>query len=385
VVRAISGKPHVPADQRLPVVDTLRSVAAVLIVLHHLAIYGPLSRALAHALPGLSSLLADYGRFAVYIFLVVAGFMAARTFGEWATRPVVPAVRLILRRYLRLVLPLAAALLLAIFCAGLARHWTNEDYVPAAANWRQFLAHLALLQSLLGFDSLTTGVWYIAAELQLFAGVILLLKFETGLPRRDLPAGLIGVLVILSWCFWNGRPGLDDWAPYFFGAYGLGILSGWAAGARLQGPRLVWMLLVAATAALLLFDWRGRMAVALATALVLARWGPRDDVLVGSAGALRWLGERSYSLFLVHFPVLMLVNTAMGASALAARLPAALWLGLALGLGMALAAVFHTVVERPCMALLSGRLPALSGPHGGGWPASPRKLSRIMSRIRQAT
>ena len=341
-------------DSRLPLVDGLRAAAAMLIVLHHFAIYGPVSRALAENLPEFRGALAEYARYAVYVFLVVAGFMAARTFADSSTRPVVPATRLILRRYLRLVGPLAAALMLAVFCAALARHWTIEDYVPGPASPRQVFAHLALLQSVLGFDSLTTGVWYIAVEMQLFIGVVLLLKVETGLPRRDLPVGAIALLTLASWGFWNGDVSLEDWAPYFFGAYGLGVLSWWAAHARLQGHRLIWMLVVLAALALLALDWRGRMAVALATALLLSRWGlrPWSPGPWTRLGSLRWLGERGYALFLVHFPVLLVVNTLVATvDSLTAVPPLLLLLAGAMASVLA-ASVFHACVEIPWMRLL---------------------------------
>lgn len=343
-----------PVD-RLPTVDALRSAAALLIVLHHLALYGPLARALAHGSPVVSAVLAAYGRFAVYVFLVVAGFMAARTFGDRAANADhLPAIRLIARRYLRLILPLGAALLLAMFVAGLARHWSAEDYLPSAPSLWQVLTHLGLLQSLLGLESLTTGVWYIAVEMQLFVAFVLLLKIDIGLPRSGLPAGRIGLLVLASWLWWHGRPGLDDWAPYFFGAYGLGILAAWTSGARLQGQRLLWMAVLTAAAVFLAADWRGRMAVALVTAVALCRWGPRQDLLAFCAGPVRWLGQRSYALFLVHFPVLMLVNTVLGQMPALAAVPALLWLGLTLALGVLAAAAFHATVERPCHALLGG-------------------------------
>ncbi len=348
--------------ERLPVIDALRASAALLIVLHHFSLYGPLARGLAQRLPQVSQWLVDYGRFAVYVFLVVAGFMAARAFIDLSARPTVPAIRLIVRRYLRLALPLSIALLLAVFCAALARHWSTEDYIPAAPSTAQVLAHLGLLQGVLGFESLSTGVWYVAVELQLFAVVVLLLKLRSGLPGRGLPAGAIALLALSSWLWWHGDPALDNWAPYFFGAYGLGILAWSADGARLQSQRLLRVLAVTGAAAVLALDWRGRMAVALVTALALSRVGLRPTLWGLGEGALRWLGERSYALFLVHFPVILLLNTLLDEVPAITAMPPLLPLAAGLGVSIAAAAVFHVAVELPCMRLLRMNLPPFPSP-----------------------
>lgn len=352
-----TGAPGRP-DKRLLLPDGLRAIAAVAIVLHHFALYGPLARGLASDWPRVSAWLTEYGRYAVYVFLVVAGFTAAQTFVHWSTRPVVPAARLILRRYLRLVMPFAAALMLAIFCAALARHWGSEAYVPGPVSLSQFLAHLALLEGVLGFESLSTGVWYVAVEMQLYVGMLLLLKLPTWLPRRDLPVGLIAALVLASWLFWHGRPALDNWAPYFFGAYGLGVLSWWAAHARFARQRLFWRGVVAVTAILLLIDWRGRLLVALATALALSRWGLRPHHGSAWARFIHWLGVRSYALFLVHFPVLLVLNTLIGEGGAIAGAPAATVLLAGLAASLLAATLFHAGVEAPCLRLLQPGDPA---------------------------
>jgi peptidoglycan/LPS O-acetylase OafA/YrhL len=63
---------------------------------------------------------------------------------------------------------------------------------------------------------------------------------------------------------------------------------------------------------MLALDWRSRIAIALVTALALAVAQRREG-----QGGPRWfapghplvrLGRISYSLFLIHFPVLLLVN-----------------------------------------------------------------------------
>ena len=57
--------------------------------------------------------------------------------------------------------------------------------------------------------------------------------------------------------------------------------------------------------------------------------------------ALGWIGERSYSLYLVHVPVFMLLNEALGGS------PPVVRVGIAIGLSVLLSAILYQYVERP--------------------------------------
>ena len=65
--------------QSFVLVDGLKTVASQLIVLHHLVAYGPLPVALRSVIPGTVDWLFEYGRMAVQVFLVMGGFLAART------------------------------------------------------------------------------------------------------------------------------------------------------------------------------------------------------------------------------------------------------------------------------------------------------------------
>ena len=55
--------------ERFPAIDFFKAIASQLIVLHHLAAYGPISDAVQQASPSLISWLYDYARMAVQVFL----------------------------------------------------------------------------------------------------------------------------------------------------------------------------------------------------------------------------------------------------------------------------------------------------------------------------
>ena len=282
---------------------------------HHLAFYGPMSDVVYGYAPGLMDWLYDYGRMAVQLFLVVGGFLAAASLAPKGTAVFAAAGPLILRRYGRLVKPYLVALAASVLVAALLRPWFDHPSVPAAPTLLQLLAHGLLLQDLLGQESLSAGVWYVAMDLQLYAMAVLVFAASRRLhTSAAVSAGAMAVVLIalLSLLVFNRQASFDITALYFFGAYALGMLAFWAsreAGAR----RAFWLAAIAVLGALALaVDFRGRLVVALVTALVLV-WlsGVRQD-----AWPLRWLRQRrlqqlgriSYSVFLIHFPVCLLVN-----------------------------------------------------------------------------
>lgn len=305
---------------RLPGVDALKAVGAQLIVLHHLAFYGPMSD-LAHPLaPGLFDWLCQHARIAVQVFLVVGGFLAARSLAPQGVLVVANPVATLWRRYRKLVVPYAAALVIAMVGAAIARALMTHDAIPAPPTFAQFVVHLLLLHDLLGFDALSAGVWYVAIDLQLFALLMLALwlpgALSTTARAESARLGTVAVvgLVAASLYWFNRQATWDAWAIYFFGAYGMGVL---AYRASLPG-RPGWALLALGVlgALALWVDFRERIAVALAVALwlgVAQRGGwltawPRGPwaALVG------YFGRISYSVFLVHFPICLVANACFG-------------------------------------------------------------------------
>ena len=115
-----------PRPSRLPCIDALKAVSSQLIVLQHLAFYGPMSDTAYRLAPGLVDWLYDYARIAVQVFLVISGFLAARSLAPHGRLEIREhPLAMLWRRYLKLVVPFAAALLLSI--AGAALGFRNPD------------------------------------------------------------------------------------------------------------------------------------------------------------------------------------------------------------------------------------------------------------------
>ncbi len=355
---------------RMPMIDALKAVASQMIVLHHLAFYGPMTDWTYELAPWLVTWFSQDARMAVQVFLVIGGYLAIRSLapnGVLLAHKVVPLLR---KRYRSIALPYLVALGVAVVCTEVARLWMDHDSLSPPPTLWQVVAHVLLLESLLDMESLSAGVWYVAIDFQLYAlllGVLWLARRVSALGVRGgvktaVVAGqrptwrfswpglvLVGGLAVGSLFQFNIDPQWDAWATYFFGAYALGVFSFWAnqiGGGRWRGLFLVAM--VGLTVLALMFEFRQRIALALAVALLLGvsqgrgwleRW-PRNRLLA-------WLGEMSYSVFLLNFPVALLVNAVF-----TRFMPANVWVQTA---GVAVAwlaciaagALFYRWVEAP--------------------------------------
>lgn len=264
--------------------------------------------------PGVIQWLDKYGRMAVQVFLVLGGYLAAAALapqGVSRTQAVWPALA---KRYARLCLPFSAALVCAILVNETVRSLGfDHPSVSDTPVWSSVLAHLLLVHSIGEWESLSAGVWYVAIDFQLYALVLLWLWLCSR--QQVLPwLGQCGVALaaMVSLWHWNLDTQLDVWAPYFLGAYGMGMLAWWAtySASRLErGMWLLWIVVIGVVA--LDIAWRDRVAVALVTALVLAiggQWRWPAQLQTWQCMPLVWVGQRSYSIFLIHFPMSLLVS-----------------------------------------------------------------------------
>ena len=297
---------------RMPFIDALKAICCLLIVTHHLAIYGPMSDIAYPLIPALIDWLREYGRMSVQMFFVIAGFLTAAKFAPQGLSLVTTPIRLIQQRYLRLIIPYLAALTLAIGCAALARIWMHHESIPAAPNLSQLLAHIFLLHDLLNQNVLSAGIWYVAIDFQLFVLTILLLWISNQIQHQYPGLQMLNLILIISLTtislfFFNRDSYWDETALYFFGSYGLGILIYWAS---ISQHRIFWsIVLIALIFAALTIDFRSRIAVAGGVMVILGL--ARYYGILGSKrvpGYLTYLGRASYSIFLVHFPISLVVN-----------------------------------------------------------------------------
>jgi peptidoglycan/LPS O-acetylase OafA/YrhL len=365
---------------RMPAVDALKAIACVLIVLHHLAFYGPMADVAKPLMPTLINGLDIYARMAVQVFLVVSGFLFAAKVAPHGVASIKAPLNLMLQRYTRLVVPYSAALLLAVCCSAVAGVWMDHHSVSGAPSLLQLLSHV-LLHDLVDQEALSAGVWYVAIDFQLFALAILLLWLPSRFAGRHpwvkaVAPLLIGAMTMASLFGFNRDDFWDESAFYFFGAFGLGIMAWWASG-RQHATRWLGLLAVLVIAALAV-DFRGRIAIAAGVMLFLglARKNGFLNTLPVPAPLLA-LSRISYSVFLVHFPLCLLVNATVTTLFPANPVINALGMIVALAISIAGGALFYRRIESypfpnrmrllfPAGVVAGGWLTALAAANFGG-------------------
>jgi peptidoglycan/LPS O-acetylase OafA/YrhL len=294
------------------------------------------------------------------VFFVVSGYLTATGLQGREPARLRDFFGVIAGRYRRTGLPYLGALLLAISANEVARQWMHHPSISGRPSAFSLVAHALLIHDLVGAEPLSAGIWYLAIDLQLVTLVALVFWLSARVARAtpgasptrgaNLGRALLGALGVVSLFYFNRHPSLDRVAIYFMGSYGLGLILAWVqAGSIERAFFWAYALLVVIAVAV---DFRSRLVVALATGLLLmaaqhfgwiSRW-PRSR-------AVRWLAGISYSLFLVHFPVSLVVNALWSS-----HVPPTPWLSL---LGMAtaytasmiMAVIFHYGVERPVVSI----------------------------------
>jgi peptidoglycan/LPS O-acetylase OafA/YrhL len=359
--------PQATVQKQFGLINLLKAGAAQLIVLHHLAFYGPMADQARPLMPALIDWLDDYARIAVQVFLAVGGFLAAKSLSPQAHPGIVKPLGTIWRRYIKLAPPFMVAMLLAIAASALASQWMTHDSISPPPNLSQLGAHLLLLHGVLGYESLSAGAWYVAIDFQLYALTTLLLwgagRFTGRFAGQRSLSWLMPVLVTLGVCasllYFNRDAAWDEWAPYFFGSYALGMLAWWASDSTRRPGEVTLLLamMVLPTLVALAIDFRSRIAVALVVACVLFLFGRTKLASCRSQGwtLVNRMAAISFSVFLVHFPVCLVVNAAFTRFVSDQPHEQALGMLVAWAASLAAGAAFYRWVELPLGRVLASR------------------------------
>jgi hypothetical protein len=184
-----------------------------------------MAHVVAEWMPLLEAFLLDFALMAVQIFLVVGGYLNAKSWANAIPKSAFDFFPKVLLRYQRLTIPLLAALSVAVAITALVRPYFDHSSLSNAPSLMQVVAHIFLLQDILNLEAFSAGVWYVAIDFQLFGMAMAcasLAQVWQGLSGKgSVVRKAFGFWLMLTLCsmfVWNLNPLDEIWGAYFFGA-----------------------------------------------------------------------------------------------------------------------------------------------------------------------
>jgi peptidoglycan/LPS O-acetylase OafA/YrhL len=355
-VPAVAG----PRPARLAGLDGLRGLAALFVVVNHVFL---------RAFPGYPVDRAPfwagwfiYGRFAVVVFIVLSGFSLALSPARHGWR--LDGISRFAARRARRILPAYwAALAFSLAVAWLVIPPPGQG-VPDA---KSVLVNGLLVQNLVGAPSPNRSFWSMAIEAQLYVVFPLLLLMVRRWGAIVMVATVTLIVVAVGLIGPHVRR-LDVFVihspPDLAALFAVGVLTAGIVGAsraRRSWP-WAWLALAAVAPVLATIWWQGSvwtldhlfwvdLALGPAIACLLAALAtghPAPLVRLLDARPMRTLGSSSYSLYLTHGPIVVVVYERIVAGRVRQGVPAFLVaLALVLPLTIVFARVFASVFEAP--------------------------------------
>ncbi|MBV8782144.1 MAG: acyltransferase [Phycisphaerae bacterium] len=304
------------SGQRFHQLDGLRALAATLVVVHHLCTASLATTLAAKGHAFLANAIATTTASGVELFFVLSGVLLLRPYVR-SGRPMQPG-RYLYARVRRLWPPYLMAWLLAgasvFLVARFPTWWTRGASLPQFS-WFDWISQLGIVYT--GNHAFSFAWWSLSVEalfyliVPLFVGLIFLLK-----PSRSAMVAVFALTVaaaVLMTSQFDGVLGQHWWPVQRFITYASCFAAGVAMAQFDFGDRWGWSaILIGIPYCMIAFahpklnvhvGWGlvyfGLVAVALNGKSTLSHWLARRPLV--------WLGERSYSLFLVHYAVITAV------------------------------------------------------------------------------
>ena len=369
-----------PSSQGLPrfkYVEGLRALACLTVVFNH-AIAESYPSAYHVSIPENLSLLRlwfAFGHHAVTAFIVISGFCLGLPAASQQFKREIGWGTFMVRRIARILPPYYAALIISLIIAWAFFPSPVGIHYDFSAHPRSIdiLSHVLILQNIVGTGEINYSLWSIATELHIYAGFPLLVKVLS--KRGGWFLALLGVLISFALSFLLLETRLSRAYVHLAGAFIVGVGASWVVSGdhnhnftnilrKISKP-------VAMGVMTLVVVWTIILPRSLYKPFIL----PHDFLVMIGIGAiliwcgsisgfgrkllelkpLVWLGERSYSLYLLHVPIqAALLKVAINSLDLThtERLVFSLTVGFGILLGLTW--VFHRFVEIPAMALSRG-------------------------------
>jgi peptidoglycan/LPS O-acetylase OafA/YrhL len=359
------------SNTRVAFLDGLRGLAALYVVFYH--VYHPLTHYGPLLFPvNLLIGWAAAGRYAVSVFIVLSGFVLMLPITRSGTRTLPRGVSgFLMRRGRRILPPYCVALVLSVVVVaifeGLLSDPTfyGESLLPVLSPG-SLLSHVFLVHNLNRewIFSINSALWSVATEAQIYlVFALVLLPLSKRLPVWSLIVLGLGTGVVLHLGL-----GINTGASlWLLGAFAMGMFaSEMAFGPNtLRGSTLPWRAIglgaLAVFAALfitshmmklpigqayLMFILDGLIGLATTCFIILACRNPHTAAPLEKP-LFQKLGAFSYSLYLVHFPVLAIADALLRHNRASQLVHLAGLLFVAVPIAIALSVATYWLAERP--------------------------------------
>jgi len=370
---------------RLDYLDGLRGLAALFVLLHHAHAELDYRYAAEGLKPWLSATkVLSWGHFSVSVFIILSGYCLMLPVARSRAGELRGGFADYIWRRARRILPpyyvaLALALLIIWLYPGLRYAYSHDWDVPVKAFTPGILlSHGFLIHNFSPdwIDRIDLPMWSVATEWQIyFIFPAILLPVW----RRWKIGPLIVAGFLLGWMpRWLGLRSLDVACFWFIGLFAQGMAAalinfstdpqavrlrngckwGWISACCWVGV-LVAGLFLSKHGLVKEYRWLTDFFVGLAAASMIVACTKRMTDHAGEPYPVllkifnhRWavaLGVFSYSLYLIHYPLLALSNSVMSGLHIAPRINFLISFSVIVPIIVALAYLFHLVFERPFM------------------------------------
>jgi peptidoglycan/LPS O-acetylase OafA/YrhL len=325
--------------------------------------------------------LVAYGHFAVAVFIVLSGFCLMMPVARSADGALAGGLKhYIYRRAKRILPPYYAALILSlalIACVPLLRqpNGTKSDLLLPAFTPGVLISHLVLVHNINAawIGKINPPLWSIPPEWQiyfLFPLVLLPVWRRFGL----FAVNVLACVVSLSPHFlWHGR--FDYATPWYLALFTFGLSAAairfsprpiptllrerapwgwiamliWIACATLIAVRPEWFLSRLYATDPIVGAGTAVSIIYLSRFVAHARNAGPAVLRILEARPIAWLGSFSYSLYLVHYPLLPLIHAGLRAVPMPPMVRFGVFVTLGIVIPLAFAYLFHMAFERPLL------------------------------------